>query len=400
MRNTKIKSKRLYSKLKGGASASASRPRSSTRGKSKLSQNPSQKSVSKGKSRANEAQENEAQSAQSISFRELITSKSPVNAIINLKNIRLKCVIGADKLIVGNTDDVCIEIKYTPKHNFCTLEGFFYKVNKAICKSKSFLNNSRFIDNTKVNGRIPSDYNKKFNETMMELFDIININAGMEFCKLRDGSQLNGTKCGDIKMTILKHFERGYGFYNEFGFMYKDKIDKSNDFLKFINIEKRKPIDITNITPENINKLLISNGLPYEKVSDKTIEIFNTIIKANEGITYEQFINEIMNYCKMPRDALPTGLFADYQDEVSVTELTNLITIITHNLLGGSRYSLTQYKLYDKNLVSKLINKDNDETRQFSMVNMNMSKKYNIEINELVKADDNIFDLEINIGEL
>jgi hypothetical protein len=182
--------------------------------------------------------------------------------------------------------------------------------------------------------------------------------------------------------------------------MYKDKIDKSNDFLKFINIEKRKPIDITNITPENINKLLISNGLPYEKVSDKTIEIFNTIIKANEGITYEQFINEIMNYCKMPRDALPTGLFADYQDEVSVTELTNLITIITHNLLGGSRYSLTQYKLYDKNLVSKLINKDNDETRQFSMVNMNMSKKYNIEINELVKADDNIFDLEINIGEL
>lgn len=98
----------------------------------------------------------------------------------------------------------------------------------------------------------------------------------------------------------------------------------------------------------------------------------------------------------MPRDAPPTGFFAPYNNEV-ITELTNLITIITHNLLGGSRYSLTQYKLYDAsaNSVSKLINKDNDETRQFSMVDM--KKIYNIEINKLVKSDDNIFEWQINI---
>lgn len=273
MRNIKIKSRRLYSKLKGGASASAHpwSSKSSARGKSVKTL---QKPTSKGKSISNEAQANKAQSAESISFRQLITSKPPVKAIINFKNIILKCVFGANKLIVGNNDDICIEITYVPAHNFCTLEGFFYKVNKAICKGKSFLNNSRFMDNTKVNGRVPGDYNKKFNETMMELFDIININAGMKYCKLRDGSQINGTKCGDIKMTVLKHFERGYGFYNEFGFMYKDKIDKSNELLKIINDAKVNAIDITNITLGNITGLLEPMGLKYEPISKETIDIF------------------------------------------------------------------------------------------------------------------------------
>jgi hypothetical protein len=97
----------------------------------------------------------------------------------------------------------------------------------------------------------------------------------------------------------------------------------------------------------------------------------------------------------MSVDTLPSGIFTTYSNE-NIIELTNLITIITHNLLGGNKYSLTQYKLYDtsKNLVSRLINKDNDETRQFEMVSM---KDYNVEIKKLVKTANNIFDYEINI---
>lgn len=304
-------------------------------------------------------------------------------------------MLGNNKLILGNNDDICIEIIYYPVHKFCRLEGFFYKVNKGTCKGKSFLNNSVFMDNTKVNGRIPGDYNKKFNETMTELFDIINIDIGMKQCTLRDGSQIKGTKCGDIKMSVLKHFERGYGFYNEFGFMYKDKIDKSNEILQFIISEKRKPINITNITYEYIFSLLESMGLKYDPVSIETIEIFKNIITTNPGITYQQFINEIMNYSKMSVDTLPGRIFTTYSNE-NIIELTNLITIITHNLLGGNKYSLTQYKLYNtsKNLVSRLIDKDNDETRQFEMVSM---KDYNVEIEKLVKTANNIFDYEINI---
>lgn len=384
MPKTKIKHKhkQLYPKLKGGAS---SHPRLSSRNKSIPKK-------SKKKDTENDTEKQKQLFLQTLI--KLITDKPQTNVKINYKNIQLNCMLGDNKLIVGNNENLCIEIKYVPRHNFCTLEGFFYIVSKGDCKSKSFLNNSRFMDNTKVNGRVPSNYNKKFNETMMELFDIININIGMTKCKLRDGSQIKKTKCGDISMTILKHFERGYGFYNEFGFMYKENIDQSNEILKKIKELKETSIDITNISVENINKLLESMGLKYEPVSEETIDIFKHIITANVDITYQQFINEIMNYCKMPPDTLPTGIFAGYRNDV-ITELKNLITIITHQLLGGNLYSLTQYKLYNKsnNGVSRLINKDNDETKRFEMVPM---KKYNIEINNIVEEDGKII-YEINI---
>ena len=54
----------------------------------------------------------------------------------------------------------------------------------------------------------------------MELIDTININAEMKYCKLRDGSQIKDTKCNTIEMNYLKHIEKGYGFYNDFGYLY------------------------------------------------------------------------------------------------------------------------------------------------------------------------------------
>ena len=67
----------------------------------------------------------------SITILGIITSHERVNAIINFKNIKIKCVLGENEFIIGTSADPkekCIAIKYTPKFLFCTLESLFYTV--------------------------------------------------------------------------------------------------------------------------------------------------------------------------------------------------------------------------------------------------------------------------------
>ena len=332
-------------------------------------------------------------------LKDIITNKDYYTHIyIYFKNIIIKCSMGKNIFVVGNIikNKVGILIKYNTNHAFCTLESFFFTKTKAECKENSNINNSKFSNNLKNNkGNIPNDYNKKFNEILMELIDIINTNMDMQTCKLRDGSFIQGTRCGDISLNILKHFERGYGFYNEFGYIYKEKITESNKIL--ININKTMHFKInsnTNINIDYITSHLTSMGLEYKPITQRVIDIFNEIVTTNAGITYSQFVNNLLSFCKLSKDIQQINIFNSY-DDIDIIQLNNLITIIIHDLLGGKLYSLSHYKLYNKELIEKdkkiykiqkseLQNKNDNINRKFIM---NTMKNYDITIVKRDKQD-------------
>lgn len=144
-------------------------------------------------------------------LRSLIMQDKLTNVLIKFKRLKITCILGKDMLRVLDEGQECIEIKYIPKFNFCRLESFFYKVPKGKCTGKDkIINNSEMRNSLTVNGILDSSYNKKFNDTMMELFDVINASIGMQYLTLRDGSQIKGTKCGDIDIHFLKQIEKGY----------------------------------------------------------------------------------------------------------------------------------------------------------------------------------------------
>jgi hypothetical protein len=311
---------------------------------------------------------------------ELITSSNKSSIIINYKNIKLECILGGNEIILGsnkadnNKIGKCITIKYFPKMHFSRLESLFYEIPKDKCVGKDkTINNTGFIDNVSIDGIKPADYNKLFNETIMELIDIINIETGMKYCTLRDGSHIQDKKCGTIAMNFLKHLERGYGFYNEFGYMYKQTITESNKVLNDV---------IATLRNKSLEKVL-QDLLPYVIPIQENI---SKIVDDMKSVLMRDVVLEIMKYCKSTEDKPSSGLFTTY-DKDSIIEFKDFITKVVEKYLNlpEYRYSLTQYKLYQQNpngtiLKSVLEYKTDDEKREFVMKPI---KKVNIDILEL-----------------
>ena len=135
-------------------------------------------------------------------------------------------------------------------------------------------------------------------------------------CSLIDVSVIkNDSMCENINLYTLKHIERGYGFYNEFGYVYEptqngksisykempddeltfndvaSSIEKSNTYLKFINKIRMALISDENIKHETIAKNPFDNNdmssrsnsaLP--KSNDATFRDNNTSFRANSAL--------------------------------------------------------------------------------------------------------------------
>jgi len=333
-----------------------------------------------------------------MNLRDLIYGEIQIPIKIVFKNVILNCFIGNKKFIIGtNKDANCVKITYYPR-NYCSLNSFFYLKNKQNCTTiindVKDINNIEFKKNVSINGKIPDNYNKQFNELLMELFDIINLDININYCELNDSSQLKDTiKCGDIQMSILKHIERGYGFYNEFGYFYKlsksvikqkkinESIQESNDFLKKLEAFRNTlvSLDDKNIFTESI------------VIPDNIRICLSKIITENREITYKILIKTLMDNCKLQPDIQYIGIFTGY-DCIVLTQIKEFLTNVIRNYFSKDFINI-EYKFYNKdtNAVSRLVNKNNDAERKFEMVTM---KKNNI---ELLKIEDDKYQYLINI---
>ena len=155
----------------------------------------------------------------------LINNDNIVNVIINYNNLVLKCRFGKCRfgkkhVFIGEHPHNCIHIIY--KDTFSDLDSFFFNVLKTDCIGKNkTINNSKYRTQFESkSGILQEDYNKQLHETLFNLIDIININANMQFCVLSDLSIKTTTQCDEIQLCLLKPIEKGYGFYNEFGYIY------------------------------------------------------------------------------------------------------------------------------------------------------------------------------------
>ena len=96
------------------------------------------------------------------------------------------------------------------------------KVNSK--DDESLINNRVVFHSLKGNDK----YNKIINTLLLELVDAINILLDVPYCMVSDQATVNCNE--EIKLQInSKHITKGYGFYNEFGYLYYNKYSKNPD---------------------------------------------------------------------------------------------------------------------------------------------------------------------------
>jgi hypothetical protein len=302
------------------------------------------------------------------SIRELIFSDKLYTVLVDFDGLKLECQLGANMLSVGNILSNCIYLNYFD-NNSCVLESFFYNTGKLTCVGeKKTIDNSTFRSRLTSEGINPSEYQKQLNTKLLEFIDILNMNMGILYCTLTDASKLSDIPiCGDLSLFILKRFERGYGFYNEFGYCYipsrifrngkgfsKDANilqtifateSYSSDILRQLNEISNKSIKDAieymntyeyidsrlanaNIEQDSTKKENLKNYLKtfLQKINDdlNTNLTLNYILKLyidHGKITIRQLIKDMMEFCKSPENAKPNNFLKSLPNSSKFTEL-------------------------------------------------------------------------------
>jgi hypothetical protein len=337
------------------------------------------------------------------SIKGLIYNKKITSVTINFNGVTFKCLLGDNKLIIGDYSNPCVLLEYDKEENECELAKFFLENSKNKCiDDLNIIDIKTFRVTHTKEGKLLEDYNKKFNEVVLTLIDVINANVGVKLCKLTDAALLeNIPKCGMLRLYILKHFERGYGFYNEFGYTYsstellrnideadndennriRDLIIYSNDIMKQINDEANKTF-----------KELLDNL--HTAIRKRYLAMVIIEYYYNKEIKINELIKTLMNYCKSP--GIPDA--NNHLYDVDDSDIKKLIDVI-HSTLLSLFYKLfegnffTKLYKYEPNgtvLDSKLVKKDSDAIRHFEMTPM---KKYYL---KLAETSDNTYSLTIS----
>jgi hypothetical protein len=331
-------------------------------------------------------------------LKKLIFSDDKSYVQINYNDIVFQCQLGNNRLIVGTSEEVsedCILLIYDENDNTCKLFSFFYNKSKNECIEDNSIDNRKF----KSSKQSLEDYNKKLNEKLLEFIDIINTAINIKLCSLNDLSKLqNIPECYYLNLYVFKHFERGYGFYNEFGYMY---IPRDID-LQFISSEEI--IKFSNTIILELNKFRHSK---FENLSEdiqkyKYLAEIIESIKSITSITISQLIKYIMSYCKNPKDTSHTNNLLYKLGSYKVLEIIDaldryLLNILKQKTSFSNDDDMTYFKLYEYGKdqsysisVSTLVNKDSDEHRHFEMTPM---KKYDL---KLEKSNEHNFTLTIS----
>lgn len=326
------------------------------------------------------------------SIRDLIYASSMIQIFIYFDGIKLECFFGKKQLIIGNYSTQCITVEYVD-NNLCELSSFFMINSKTKCISKlNPIDNSTFKE-TKINkiiGKLPEDYNKQLNEKLLKLIDIINAHIGIHYCTLSDKSSLlKVPKCGNLNLYVLKQFERGYGTYNEFGYLYipiNDETLESVDLIKYSDHFLKVLVALSNQTLVNLFKMISEKIDDSEKDKKKTQygKYFedDTIIKYynDNKISVSDLIKNIMNYCKFPDNLNEQNSLYQYNGKFIEEFIRNTYTILDYiysKISKQTNIKLYKYEHDGTISVSTLVNKDSDEHRHFAMTPM---KKYELKL--------------------
>jgi hypothetical protein len=337
---------------------------------------------------------------------DLIKKEYVTTVLVDFDGLKLKCTLGKNQLIIGMDINLyCVLVKYNIESRSCELSSFFLRKEKSTCIVDRDIDNSEFKKNPAID---LSSYNKIFNEKILEFIDAINSYLGILYCSLMDISSLkNLDVCGDLKLYVLKQFERGYSFYNEFGYMYNPKEsyynpeDPYHDYEEIITTynPKNPYHDYEEIittaneyldTLKKINSEMTVETLSesFEKKKDLYIRkpefnSINLIFKEYNGKTISFLIKDIMNYCRSPLSKNGKKILYKYNELYGYKIVVAFIRTIEDIFYEISTvYHFTKLYKYPEVLrspilVSTLVDKESDEKRRFEMQPM---KNYKLEL--------------------
>ncbi len=298
-------------------------------------------------------------------LKSLITKDTETHAIILYNGIKLTCKLGKNNFKVGTKSahnplfaqhvsdimfDYCIRVQYSKnKNNFVAiLEEFFYSKTKESCIGKDkIINNTTFKNSTFKNATFKTEkntqqqlnqkYNKKFNMLLLTLIDIFNVDLNVSACSVNDGAIIRCALNNIIIPLSLKQYERGYGFYNEFGYMY--------------------------IASDNIVNVVYNDDVVKEKITfaNYCLDIINS-----QALSYEHHL----------------------YTEIHPTQTPFKNTDYIVGLLNTQKDSL---RTYIKNFMNYICNidKDNKDTIDKTIDNLN---KVNTYLRTLFEANDTLFE--------
>ena len=225
---------------------------------------------------------------------DLIQNAKLTRVIIMFNGLKIKCIIGDNEIEFnkGKKWIACITLKYDFAHTNAELSNFFYSKNKSDCISKdSNINNTEYkkLHNTLEK---KDEYKKDLNKLLLTLTDIINIHLQMTHCVVMDAAFIT---CNKFNISLdIKHYARGYGFYNEFGYIYinknKDKNVNTTDTLEKKIIYANKILDLIH---DLSHKTLIELEDNIKALKEKA-DLNGSVFSFND-----LFIKNLLELCKI-----------------------------------------------------------------------------------------------------
>ena len=304
----------------------------------------------------------------------LIRNTTQTDAIIQYRGVKFKCLLGKEKFTIGSIGSPrCIIVNYDFTNSKAYIESFFFNKEKHECIGVSKeINNTYFTTNDKNNKK----NTKRINRLCLTLIDIININLRIISCDLMDSAEITIAKEYVISLSY-KHIERGYGFYNEFGYLYIpcDPTDPSEPYITYAkytysDITINKNVAYANKCLKYLNTFFTQDKAEFEKSDfyDKYISNFrdlltyeeyilsttmrNTMIliikNLNKGINRDSILLSIqimIGYCFI-EECIVSGIYAKfykyYNNKIFTTELdTKYVNQSNNNHQGNNNTTYT-----------------------------------------------------------
>ena len=332
----------------------------------------------------------------------LIKGKHVTHTIIQYRGIKFQCDLGENKFIIGDTiDGGCINVSYDFIKKYAYLDTFFYSKKKIECIGVSkAINNTNFKNNVNNNTKKP----KKINKLLLTLIDIININLQFVCCKVSDMAVIEINE--QIISLLYKHIERGYGFYNEFGYLYIPSVkivdiknDKNDKIDKIAKIDKY--VIYANTCLEYLNTSFTQDKTEFETlyVKDKLSKIY-----------YKLRFSEVYKTSKTLRETI-TLIIKNLNTDISLSIILIDINKIILEYFKKQEIKINEYKKYYKYDKDKIFttelnttydNKGNNTETKYTLPYkfvLQEHKKPNINITkntpEENKSDNIIFNITI-----
>ena len=315
----------------------------------------------------------------------LIESKDVTHVIIQYRGIKFKCKLGGNMCIIGSIKPSgCIEVYYNFIYNCANINSFFYSKSKVECIGlNKAINNTNFINNVNINNKTTRQ--KKLHKLFLTLIDIININLKIKMCGVEDAASI---MIGQNSIRLLyKHMERGYGFYNEFGYLYiPDGYEDWRTSLDlYNNIEIDKRVTYANECLEYLNMFSTQD---ITKVTD----IYKTSVNNNSLLKFLSIYNNTEN-------------MSNIRDEYSKFNKEKPKSLL-QNLLDSEEYKKSKtFREYITLVIKSLQQLQQDKSQTISLLHIkDIILKFfmdtNIQKLDYIKYykydDDNIFTTELN----